>query len=218
MRASDRRAAKQSGSKQTARSKLTRSALSEEEKDLLQRAMKGVAPISNDRVEPHKAAPKAKPNARRATLDQSVAADAGLQILDLDQLANRQENLAGAHLEWSDTGVSSRTMRDLRRGLYEYRATLDLHGLTAENASRRLAAFLQHCENESIRSLIVVHGKGFGSDSGVPVIKSNVERWLISHPQVIAFCSAQPRDGGTGAVYVLLRGRAPIVRRKRTRP
>ncbi|EXJ09223.1 Smr domain protein [Nitrincola nitratireducens] len=37
------------------------------------------------------------------------------------------------------------------------------------------------------------------------MIKSCVNDWLQQIPQVLAFTSAQPKDGGTGAVYVLLK-------------
>ena len=44
----------------------------------------------------------------------------------------------------------------------------------------------------------IVHGKGFGSRSGVPIMKAHVDRWLRDRSEVLAFCSALPPDGGTG--------------------
>jgi DNA-nicking Smr family endonuclease len=41
-----------------------------------------------------------------------------------------------------------------------------------------------------------------------PVLKGKVNHWLQQRDEVLAFCSARPVDGGTGAVYVLLK-RAP---------
>ena len=55
--------------------------------------------------------------------------------------------------------------------------------------------------------MLVVHGKAWGSTSDYPVIKSHVNAWLREWPSVLAFCSAATIDGGTGAVYVLLRRR-----------
>ena len=36
-------------------------------------------------------------------------------------------------------------------------------------------------------------------------MKAHVDRWLRNRSEVLAFCSATPPDGGTGALYVLLR-------------
>ena len=37
------------------------------------------------------------------------------------------------------------------------------------------------------------------------MLKIKVNSWLRQKDQVLAFCSARPQDGGTGAVYVLLK-------------
>ena len=47
--------------------------------------------------------------------------------------------------------------------------------------------------------------KGDLQDMGTALIKSHVSHWLQQIETVMAFCSAQPKDGGTGAVYVLLK-------------
>jgi DNA-nicking Smr family endonuclease len=52
----------------------------------------------------------------------------------------------------------------------------------------------------------VIHGKGHRSGARGPVIKTAVDLWLRRHIDVVAFASARAIDGGTGAVYVLLRG------------
>jgi len=39
----------------------------------------------------------------------------------------------------------------------------------------------------------------------LPVLKIKVNSWLRQKAQVLAFCSARPQDGDTGAVYVLLK-------------
>jgi DNA-nicking Smr family endonuclease len=54
----------------------------------------------------------------------------------------------------------------------------------------------------------IIHGKGNGSVQRRPVLKGKVNHWLQQRDEVLAFCSARPVDGGTGAVYVLLK-RAP---------
>ena len=56
-----------------------------------------------------------------------------------------------------------------------------------------------------LRCAHIIHGKGYRSGERQPVLKRKVNYWLRLRPDVLAFCSATPRDGGTGAVYVLLR-------------
>jgi DNA-nicking Smr family endonuclease len=84
-------------------------------------------------------------------------------------------------------------------------AELDLHGKTAREARRAIVGFLETCREQGRRCVRVIHGKGQGSREGRAVIKWEVDRWLREHDQVMAFSSARPRDGGTGALYVLLR-------------
>jgi DNA-nicking Smr family endonuclease len=52
-----------------------------------------------------------------------------------------------------------------------------------------------------------VHGKGNGSWQKQPVLKNKLNQWLRQRDEVLAFCSARPCDGGTGAIYVLLKKR-----------
>jgi len=92
----------------------------------------------------------------------------------------------------------------LRLGNNPIEHTLDLHGMTVDHARNALLRFLGECEAAGIRHVIIVHGKGFRSKDK-PVIKSMVNRWLRATKTVLAFHSAQPKDGGTGAVYVLLK-------------
>ena len=51
----------------------------------------------------------------------------------------------------------------------------------------------------------IIHGKGYRSGARGPILKSAVNDWLRRDMDVMAFVSARPIDGGTGAVYVLLR-------------
>jgi DNA-nicking Smr family endonuclease len=94
---------------------------------------------------------------------------------------------------------------DLQRGAIEIGLEVDLHGLTVEVASRVLAEFLLECGHRRTRCARIIHGKGRRSSGQQPVLKQKVNYWLRLYDQVLAFCSATARDGGTGAVYVLLR-------------
>ncbi|WP_414502891.1 Smr/MutS family protein [Zymobacter sp. IVIA_5232.4 C2] len=101
--------------------------------------------------------------------------------------------------------LPARTISKLKKGEYEWQAGLDLHGYTLEEARQELENFIHDAMTERMRCVLVVHGKAWGGLADYPVIKSHVNAWLRELPEVIAFSSAQPVDGGTGAVYVLLK-------------
>lgn len=104
-------------------------------------------------------------------------------------------------------GLQHREIRRLKRGEFPIEATLDLHGQTIAEAGALLSHFLGDAQTEGLRCVCVIHGKGHRSADGRSVLKSQVNFWLRDSLAVMAFCSAQPRHGGTGAVYILLRRR-----------
>ena len=101
-------------------------------------------------------------------------------------------------------GAQKSMLKKMRTGKLPVENVLDLHGLTVHQASRELAEFLDDCQRNGYRHVMIIHGKGYRSQQK-PVIKPMVNRWLKQAHEVLAFSSAQPKDGGTGAVYVLLR-------------
>jgi len=107
-------------------------------------------------------------------------------------------------LSFSRSGLQHKILKNLRQGKYPIEHELDLHGLTVDQARQALIEFFSECELAGLRTVIIVHGKGFGS-KGKPVIKAMVNRWLQQAERVLAYHSAQPRHGGNGAVYVLLK-------------
>ncbi len=110
----------------------------------------------------------------------------------------------GDPLSFRRAGVRDQVMRRLRRGSYPIESQLDLHGLGQAHARDLLAEFLASGRHAGLRC---VHGKGYRSGARGPVLKTAVNLWLRRHLDVLAFTSARPIDGGTGAVYVLLRAR-----------
>jgi DNA-nicking Smr family endonuclease len=102
-------------------------------------------------------------------------------------------------------GVQRRLIHDLQRGYLEVELEVDLHGLTVPFAERLLGEFLDECQRRRVRCARIIHGKGSRSAEGPPVLKRKVNYWLRLRKEVLAFASAMRRDGGTGALYVLLR-------------
>ncbi|WP_148254829.1 Smr/MutS family protein [Aidingimonas lacisalsi] len=114
-----------------------------------------------------------------------------------------------AFLDFAVSDLPYRTYSQLKRGRINWEAGLDLHGYTLDEARQELESFLHDALSRRYRCVLIVHGKARTSiSSGLtdyPVIKSHVNAWLREWPTVLAFCSARELDGGTGAVYVLLR-------------
>ncbi|MDR9433073.1 MAG: Smr/MutS family protein [Spiribacter sp.] len=111
----------------------------------------------------------------------------------------------GEALAYARAGLHRKTLRRLRRGEFSVMAELDLHGQTVDSAKRLLSDFLNECHRRHLGCVRVIHGKGRRSSNAGPVLKGQVDRWLRQRDDVLAFCSARPVDGGTGALYVLLR-------------
>jgi DNA-nicking Smr family endonuclease len=109
-------------------------------------------------------------------------------------------------LKFQRAGVRIQEMRKLRRGLFPAQDELDLHGFTQSAARDQLADFIVASRDAGYRCVRVIHGKGFRSGSRGAVLKTAVDLWLRRHMDVLAFASAKAIDGGTGALYVLLRG------------
>ncbi len=108
-------------------------------------------------------------------------------------------------LSYRRAGVRDQTLRKLRRGLVPVEDELDLHGLNQARAREMLADFIALSRAERRRCVSIIHGKGTRSGARGAVLKSAVNEWLLRHFDVMAFSSAKAIDGGTGAVYVLLR-------------
>jgi len=149
------------------------------------------------------ARPRPKPIARQRLRDeQQVMVDALSDPWDWEAAVS-----SGEELVFVRPGVPTAALRKLRRGGWVIRAELDLHGHTGDEARVALAAFLNRCHVEDRRCVRIIHGKGYGSREQAPVLKSRLNHWLREQPEVLAFCSSRPDQGGTGAVNVLLRSR-----------
>ena len=101
-------------------------------------------------------------------------------------------------------GVGTDVTRKLRGGEWSIQRQLDLHGLRSDAAREALGAFVKTAQQQGLRCVRVVHGKGLGSPGRQPVLKLKVQRWLIQKKEVLAFVQARPADGGAGALVVLL--------------
>ncbi|PKM45142.1 MAG: DNA mismatch repair protein MutS [Gammaproteobacteria bacterium HGW-Gammaproteobacteria-1] len=174
------------------------SPLSDDDSDLFRSAVADVRPLASDRLPV--APPPPPPQPQKRLEDERQVLQDMLSDPEYPELLE-----TGEELFFARSGLQHGVLRKLRRGQYSIGAELDLHGLTAAAAREQLAAFLIACRQRDLRCVRIIHGKGNGSVQRRPVLKGKVNHWLQQRDEVLAFCSARPVDGGTGAVYVLLK-------------
>jgi DNA-nicking Smr family endonuclease len=105
-------------------------------------------------------------------------------------------------------GISRSDARSIKLGQAGYTRKIDLHGYRREQAKTMLFEFLRSSSDGGHRHVLVITGKG---TAGKGVIKASLPVWVNEPPLsdlVIAYCRAQPRDGGDGAWYINLRTRS----------
>ncbi len=171
--------------------------------DLFRAAMQDVAPLQAKQravLRKDDTGSLVKAAARRQALAQPAPAldPNPFQLTEVPQLQPYDV------LAWKKTGVQEAVFRKLRQGRYPVEDSLDLHRHSVRQARTALFAFLQQALARGQRMVLVLHGRG--ERGATPArIKSHVAFWLPQHPDVIALHSAQRQQGGTGALYVLLR-------------
>ncbi len=107
-----------------------------------------------------------------------------------------------------DPGLDRRTAQRLKRGQLEPEARLDLHGMTQARAHGALQGFLARSQQGGLRCVLVITGKGFRMTGQPGILRASVPRWLDESPnrsRLLGFSPAQPKDGGEGALYIMLR-------------
>lgn len=171
---------------------------SEDEEELFRKAMRDVRklPASHGKPEP----PKPPPEARFTRADQ-------LNVLQESLLAPDDPAMleTGDEMSFHRPGVPAAIVKRLRRGEYAVDAEIDLHGMTAVEARIAMKQFIDDAVIRHMTCVRIIHGKGRRSGPRGPVLKNVVNLWLQRTNSVVAFGSAPPVHGGSGAVYVLLK-------------
>lgn len=172
----------------------------DDDSSLFRQAMRDVNPLN--------ATPKVLPDKPRPAPRARFSREAILQEDNVDSPESSPHETritADAELSFARPGVQQRVMRKLKRGEYPVQAELDLHGMTADMAGNTLREFLAAAVARGLRCVRIIHGKGMRSGERGPVLKIRTAAVLAGRPDVLAWHSARPADGGTGAVIVLLR-------------
>lgn len=171
--------------------------MSEDDERAFRAAMSDVRPLPERGHRPP--APKPAPVARFTRAEQQQVLQESLLPPDDPSLLD-----TGEEIVFRRPGVRDEILRRLRRGQFSVESEIDLHGLGRHAAHEALREFVGSAVSRGLRCVRVIHGKGRGSGPRGPVLKHVVNHWLRRMDDVVAFASARPVDGGTGAAYVLL--------------
>lgn len=144
-----------------------------------------------------------KPEPHPHMLEADEAAVPG-QLLDMNFDPGVME--VGEELSYLRDGYPPKLLRQLKRGQFSVQDDIDLHQMNAAAAQATIAEFLAYAAARGLRCVRIVHGKGLRSKAHGPVLKVLTDRLLRRRDDVVAFASARPMQGGTGAVVVLLKG------------
>jgi DNA-nicking Smr family endonuclease len=171
------------------------------EDDLFKKAVQDVSPIKRkDTVDIYSQKPKPKPIAKKLIEDEKKVLRDALS----DNFESIDYFLARDELFYLKKGHSPEIIKKLRSGSWVVQNSIDLHGLTSDEAKIALVDFILFCKQKDLRCIRIIHGKGYNSKNKEPVLKNKVKKWLIQKQEVICFIQAPNYDGGSGALITLL--------------
>ena len=174
-------------------------AISEEDARLFREAIGEVRHIDAPAAAPAAARPSPQPRMFEAD---EAAVPGELLVMAFDPATLE----VGEELAYLRDGYPPKVLRQLKRGQYSVQDEIDLHQMNAAAAQACIADFLAAAKHHGLRCVRIIHGKGLRSKAAGPVLKALTDRLLRRRDDVVAFASARPSQGGTGAVVVLLRG------------
>lgn len=174
-----------------------------EDNNLFHQEMDDVTPHKHDKAD----IGVAKADNINTSYRRSMATAETLEALDECTITEESSILVQPddYLSFISTGVQQKLFKQLKQGHIRWEAKLDLHGYRQDKAADVLRQFINEACQDNARCVLIIHGKGYSSIDGKPQLKQYISDWLKRLSPVLAFCSALPREGGTGALYVLLK-------------
>ena len=187
---------------------------------LWQEVVKTVKPLPQDMIwqqqnkTPKPGLPIQKPSGKNNSVDHALDKHpAAKHYLNISSFTTNMTSRLSSNRELKPadltaekvSGISRTDAKRIRSGQVMPTARLDLHGMTKDNARIALRRFIADRQMEKHQHVLVITGKG---TAGKGVIRQALPNWLDESPlseQVVAYHTAKPKDGGTGAWYLKLR-------------
>jgi DNA-nicking Smr family endonuclease len=161
-------------------------------------------PESNRYVHRPPPPPPRQPETKKALTQEednaAVLRESLSDLFDVDGLLDEEPSLG-----YSGEGVGPDVLKKLRKRHWPVQDEIDLHGMTRDQARDQVTDFLHRANRRGVRCVRIIHGVGYGSAGGEPVLRGVVHSWLVQKNEVVAFCVAGRSDGGHGALIVLLK-------------
>lgn len=175
------------------------SKISKRDAEHFRSAMQDVRPLKA--VERHQPArpPRSDSNRQRTSVDSAAPINSGSKDHFAALVADACENSRALCRD----GLPRKALRTLGSAQNPVTDCFDLHGMTVSQASIALDRFLAECLRDGLRCVRVIHGKGLRSE-GPAVLRLMSWQLLWQHPAVLALKPCSPKDGGSGAVLVML--------------
>lgn len=105
-----------------------------------------------------------------------------------------------------DSSPETESPAERRRRLHAMRpeATIDLHGLTRDDAWSRLELFFADSVRRGLKKVLIIHGKGTHSAED-PVLRRMVRLFLEQNSHAGESGSSEKDSGGSGSTWVILK-------------
>lgn len=169
---------------------------------LFRQAMAGVVPLKTSKIATSSTATKKNPKDPNAMLRRAAAMGGkddtpSTALSDMHALLNPVAS--EAFLTYKHPTLPTKTFEQLKQGKLRWYEAVDLHSTNIDEARVAVLQLIQIAKDANQTVVKIVHGKGDA------LIKTCVNGWLRQIDEVLAFVSATAKDGGTGAVLVLLK-------------
>lgn len=177
----------------------------QDDDDLFRKAMGDVKPLSSkprhDQMRPPNGdIPSSTLKKRReAAISGKTEGGAALSEAWVEPIEPEQK------IEFSRSGIQQSRLRQLRHGNFNVQYQVDLHGYKIDEARELVFEFLQFAQSQGHICVRIIHGKSHRIANRQSTLKSHVNHWLRQLPEVLAFTTAPPSEGGAGSLLVLLK-------------
>ena len=172
--------------------------MKKDDSESFQQQMADVKPLQANRVYLHKRKDQIPGIANRRDAAQNTLSAHTLEPIELTGQIRPRDILS-----YRQEGLEDKIFKNLRQGKLPIDSKIDLHQMTVMQAQLQISRFIHECMLDGARVAIVVHGRGEGRERPA-LLKGWTNYWLRQIDSVLAFHSAQPQHGGTGAIYLLL--------------
>lgn len=172
----------------------------DDDNSLFRRIMQDVTPLKQNKQKTARYHAPISPHKRKQPTPETLKREPTLFLSDPYEQNIYSETI----LSYGYDKLPAKRFKQLKQGEIVKQARLDLHGLHLSDARESLVQFITNSHASGFRCVLIIHGKG-GLHGEVSILKSHVNHWLKQFTEILAFHSTLPKDGGTGALYVLLK-------------